>query len=113
MKEILTLFRGHKDPDYLRTYYCALSFTENKSLARAYGLGQNDSSNSSVADGAVTTVIFNGTVINASENGLGNIDKHIHKYKQYDGVRFRDGVFAVLNRKCLTHVETSNASKIP
>jgi hypothetical protein len=108
----MTLYRGHKDTDYLKTKYLALSFTENIILAKAYGLGQNDSGNASVTDGYATTVSFTGSIINVAENGLGNVDKYIHIYKSYDGAKFKDGVIAVLNRNCLTHINTIKASGI-
>lgn len=103
------MYRGHKDQDYKKSKYKALSFSENKDLAAAYGLGANDQSNPAVADGFVTTVEFNGTITKAAENGLGDIDLHMHKYLSADCVRFKDGVFGVLNLKCLTIIKTEKA----
>lgn len=105
------LYRGHKHEDYLKTKFKSLCFWEDREKAKAYGLGLNDSSNVSAADGYVTIVEFHGAIISVSENGLASVDKHIHKYSKYDAVRFKDGVVVVLNFAKLQNPKRVKASE--
>ena len=106
------LHRGHKDLDYLKSKYTAISFTEKLKTAVSYGLGMNDISNADRANGYVTTVEFHGIITHAPEAGFGNIDQHIHKYRYCDAVRFRDGVIGVLKVEKLKNPVTILASDV-
>lgn len=110
MNQGIKLYRGHKDEDFRKSNYRALSFTESLTVAVQYGMGANDAGNASVADGFVTTVTFLGTLIDVPENGLGNVDRHIDKYAHHDGIRFRDGVIAILKTDLLVSVSRARAA---
>lgn len=112
--EIITLYRGHKDENYLKSHYdSAVCFTEKVWLAKIYGEGKNDSSNLSVANGYITTVEFNGTMgIDNSLDGIPFCNAYPEGRVGYDAFRCRDDVIVVFNFDKLHNPRCQLASEV-
>lgn len=113
---MVVLYRGHKHPDFLKTYHSALCFSEKISVGISYGLGNNDASNLDVKDGFVTVVEFHGEISDVTDSialDLCRNSERIHDLSdKYPAVRTRDGAIIVLDLKALKNPVTHPAKSV-
>jgi hypothetical protein len=98
---MIKLYRGHKHPDYLKTNFYAVCFSESRVVGNSYGLGQNDVSNENVKDGYLTIVELHAEIEDVPDRvGLDlfkNPKRIAELKKKYSAVRTRDRVVIVFD----------------